>query len=67
MINLLFDLNNITFRSLFVISGYGSKQITFDNDNEIGLLMRKMAMDIAFIIRLINPSRIIFAVDDKTW
>ncbi|MCK9446490.1 hypothetical protein M0Q50_06425 [bacterium] len=67
MINLLFDLNNIAHRSLFVISGYGSKTYTFDSQNEIDQLMRKMAMDIAFLIRTINPSRIFFAQDSKSW
>jgi len=67
MTNLIFDLNNLAFRSLFIISGYGSKQYTFDAQSEIDQLMRKMAMDISFIIRLINPSRIIFAIDSKSW
>ena len=67
MINLLFDLNNIAYRSLFIISGYGTKSYTFDSQSEIDQLVRKMAMDISFIIRLINPSRIIFTLDSKSW
>jgi len=67
MTNLIFDLNNIAHRSMFVVGGYGSKQFTFDTQAEVDQLMRKMAMDIAFIVRLINPSRILFALDDKSW
>ena len=67
MTNLIFDLNNIAHRSLFVVGGYGSKQFTFDKDEEVQQLIRKMAMDIAFIVRTVNPSRIIFAKDDKSW
>jgi len=67
MINLLFDLNNIVYRSLFIISGYGSKQFTFDSQSEIDQLMRKISMDVTYLIRLINPSRVIFTKDDKSW
>jgi len=67
MINLIFDLNNICFRSLFTVSGYGKNSFTFNTDAEVQQLVRKMAMDIAYIIRLINPSRIIFAQDSKSW
>lgn len=67
MTNLIFDLNNIAHRSMFVVGGYGSKKFTFDSQSEIDQLMRKMAMDIAFIVRLVNPSRIILAQDDSSW
>jgi 5'-3' exonuclease len=52
---------------MFVLGGFGTKQYTFDSQKEQDELMRKLAMDMAFIIRLINPSRVIFAVDDKSW
>jgi len=67
MTNLIIDLNNIAHRSIFVVGGYGSKTFTFDSQSEIDQLMRKMAMDTAFIIRNINPSRIIFCQDDSSW
>ena len=67
MTNLLFDLNNMAYRSLFIVGGYGKKQFTFDSQSEIDQLMRKLATDMAYLIRLINPARIIFAVDDKSW
>jgi len=55
------------FRSLFVLSGFGKFQYTFDSQKETDELMRKLAMDFAFLIRLLNPSRVIIAVDDKSW
>ena len=67
MTNLIFDLNNIVHRSMFIVGGYGKKQYTFDTDAEIQQLIRKIATDISFIVRLINPSRILFALDDKSW
>jgi len=67
MTNLIFDLNNILYRSLFVIGGFGKRSYTFDSQKEIDELMRKLSMDTAFLIRLINPSRVIFALDGKSW
>lgn len=67
MTNLIFDLNNIAHRSLFIVGGFGAKAFTFDSQDEIDQLMRKMATDIAQIIRTINSSRIIFALDAKSW
>jgi len=67
MTNLVFDMNNMLFRSMFVLGGFGSKQYTFDSQRETDELMRKIAMDISFLVRLINPSRIIFAKDDRSW
>lgn len=54
-------------RSLFAISGFGSKSYSFDSQKELDELMRKVAMDTAYIIRGINPGRVIFAVDSKSW
>lgn len=67
MTNLIFDLNNIAYRSLFIIGGFGTSQYTFDSQSELDQLVRKMSTDVAFLIRLINPSRVIFAKDDKSW
>jgi hypothetical protein len=67
MTNLIFDLSNIAHRSLFIVSGYGSKHYSFDSKSEIDQLIRKLAIDVAYIIRQINPSRVIFALDDKSW
>lgn len=67
MINLLIDLNNIAYRSMFIVGGYGTKQYTFNSQDEINQLVRKITTDITHIIRQINPSRVIFALDDKSW
>lgn len=67
MTNLIFDLNNIAHRSMFIVSGYGKTTFTFDSQSEIDQLIRKMSMDVTHIIRQINPSRVIFAVDSKSW
>lgn len=67
MINLIFDVNNIAHRSLFVTGGYGSKAYTYDTQNEIDQFVRKMGIDISYIIRMIRPSRIIFAQDSGSW
>ena len=67
MTNAIFDLSNLFFRSLFVCGGYGTKQFTFDNQSELDQLMRKVSTDVSQVIRTINPSRIIFAMDSKSW
>lgn len=67
MTNAIFDLSNMFFRSLFIVGGYGSKQYTFDNQVELDQLMRKVATDVSQVIRTINPSRVIFALDSKSW
>lgn len=67
MTNLVFDMNNMLFRSMHVLGGFGQKQYTFDSQRETDELMRKITMDMTYLIRLINPSRIIFAKDSKSW
>lgn len=67
MTNAIFDLSNMFFRSLFIVGGYGKKQYTFDSQKEQDQLMRKVATDITSVIRSINPSRVIFALDSKSW
>lgn len=55
-------------RSLFAITGYGgSAGYTFDNQKEMDELMRKISMDVCYIIRGINPSRVILSIDSKSW
>lgn len=67
MINIVFDLSNMFFRSMFIVGGFGSKKYTFDNQNEIDQLIRKVSTDISYIIRQTSASRIIFALDSKSW
>jgi len=67
MTNAIFDLSNMFFRSMFIVGGYGKKQYTFDSQRELDQLMRKVATDVTAVIRSINPSRVIFALDSKSW
>jgi len=67
MINLIVDFDNLFFRSMFITGGYGSKRYSFDDEYETDQLIRKLATDISYIIRQTNASRIIFAVDSKSW
>ena len=67
MTNAIFDLSNMFFRSMFIVGGYGKKQYTFDSEDETNKLMRKVATDISSVIRQINPSRVIFALDSRSW
>lgn len=67
MTNLVIDLSNIFFRSLYVTGGYSKKAYTFDSQSELDQLMRKVSTDISFILRQINPTRAIFCVDDSSW
>ncbi|MEG1363899.1 MAG: hypothetical protein RSC92_05670, partial [Clostridia bacterium] len=67
MITLLIDTTNILFRSMFAAQGFGSEYYTYDSSEECEILMRKLTMDCAQIIRTINPSRIIFCNDAKSW
>jgi len=67
MTNVLIDMNNMLFRSTFVLGGFNGPTYTFESEKETSELMRKITMDMTYLIRLINPSRVIFAVDDKSW
>ena len=67
MTNAIVDLSNMFFRSMFIVGGFGKKQYTFDSQNEVDQLMRKVATDISSVIRDINPSRVIFALDSRSW
>ena len=67
MTNLIIDLSNMFFRSLFITGGYGPKSFSFDSQSEVDQLMRKVSTDISYIIRKTNPSRVIFAMDSTSW
>lgn len=67
MNNLVIDLSNIFFRSLFIAGNYNKRSMTFDNKNELAQLMRKVATDTSYIIRQANSQRIIFSMDLGSW
>lgn len=60
-------MDNMFFRSMHVLSGFGKAQYTFDSQIEMDELMRKLSTDISFLIRLMNPSRVILCKDDRSW
>ena len=67
MTNVVIDLSNMVFRSMFVVGGFGAKSFTFDTQYEVDQLMRKISTDVSYIIRQVNGSRVIFALDSKSW
>jgi 5'-3' exonuclease len=65
--NLIIDISNIFYRSLFTVNlGYNKFGCTFSDDNDVQRLIRKVATDVSYIIRQTNASRIIFAFDSKS-
>lgn len=71
-ISLIFDFNNIAMRALFTCS-YGNSTDhvmirDFSTDAECGVLIRKIAMDMLYIVRMVNPNKIIVCCDSgKSW
>lgn len=67
-LNLIFDFNNIAMRALFTC-GYGSGEgsvSTFDTDRECGVLIRKIATDMAYVMRMFTPDRVLVVCDAKS-
>ena len=64
-LTMIFDLSNMFMRSLHTLIYKGDGPGTFDSDEENAMLVRKMAMDISYILRTFNPERVIFASDSK--
>lgn len=67
MITASFDISNMFFRSMYIVGGYGNNGYTYDKQFELDQLMRKIATDIAFTIRQLNPTRVIFTLDSGSW
>lgn len=59
------DWSNICFRSLFSINGFGSNYFTFKSDEEINSLIARIGTDVAFLLRMFNPQKVVFAADSK--
>ena len=67
-LNLIFDFNNIAMRALFTC-GYSSSEgsvSTFDTDEECNILIRKIATDMAYVMRIFSPDRTIIVCDAKS-
>ena len=67
MVNAVIDLSNIFYRSMFNVSFYGSEKFTFNSQDQLDKLMRKVSIDLSSIIKTIEPERIVIAVDSKSW
>lgn len=67
MTNVIIDTPNMIFRSLFMCGGYGAESYKYHTQMELDQLMRKISTDICYILRLINPNRVIFTFDSKSW
>lgn len=69
-LNLVFDFNNMAMRSLFTCAFSSSRDgvtiTNFSTDAECGVLIRKLAIDMTYIIRMINPTKIIVCCDSQT-
>jgi len=65
-LNLIFDFNNMAMRALFTCGYAGEGSVsTFDTDEECAILIRKIAIDMAYVMRLFTPDRVIVACDAK--
>lgn len=65
-LTLVFDFNNIAMRALFTCGYAGAGSVsTFDTDDECNILVRKIAMDMSYIMRIFAPDRTIVLCDAK--
>lgn len=65
-INLIIDFNNIASRALFACQYGGDQPVgNFDTDSDCAVLARKIVTDIAYVLRLFNPSRTVFVCDSR--
>lgn len=66
-LNLVVDFNNLAMRTLFTCQFVETNIdiVNFDTDEECEVLVRKLASDISYIIRIFSPDRTIMACDSK--
>ena len=67
MINLVVDTQNIFYRSMFMVGSYGAGPCSFDSQDEVDKLIRKVSTDVTYILRTLTPNRVIFTYDNKSW
>lgn len=65
-LNLILDLSNLFYRSLYSANGFGSF-CSYNDQDEINNFIRKLSIDICYVLRLFNPKTVIFALDDTSW
>lgn len=65
-LNLIFDFSNMAMRALFICTYANKGEIsTFDRDEECNILIRKIAMDMAYVMRMFTSDRVIIACDAR--
>ena len=64
-LNAILDFNNLAMRALFTCQYMSESEVIndFSTDKECEILVRKIAMDISHVIRVLFPDRVIFACD----
>lgn len=66
MINLVIDFNNIAMRAMYACIYMRESGVSnYDTSEECGILARKITTDIAFILHMFGPDRVIFVCDSK--
>lgn len=66
-LNIIIDGHNHFHKSLYATGNY-SKGRMLGSQKDKNMYMRKIAMDLAFLIRFFKtPDRIVFTVDDHSW
>lgn len=66
MVNVIIDFNNIAMRAMNACVYMRDSGVTnYDTDVECGILARKITMDMAYILRIFVPDRVIIACDAK--
>lgn len=61
-LNLIIDFNNLLLRSVS-LPGLSYSNSSFDNDEDVYDLLKKVTIDICFNIRLFNPTNVILLCD----
>lgn len=67
MTNLVIDTPNMFYRSMFVTGLRSNERFTFNSKDQLAQLARKVAIDVTYVIRMINPSRVVFTFDSRSW
>lgn len=66
MVNVVIDFNNIAMRAMNACVYMRDSGVSnYDTDIECGILARKITMDMAYILRVFAPNRVIIVCDAK--
>lgn len=62
---LALDWSNLAFRSLFMQRLGNNGTLTYDERSDVDAYIAKLATDVAYIVRIFNPTKVIFTADSK--